>query len=149
MRSAPSPEPSSARRCRKGGKSSLNCVDPPAVNAMNLFRNISGLWPAAPWRPELIGPGSALVGYGCYFRDDLGWTAYGVIGLGIVVATVGQTAFSWAVQAIEQWPDWLDETPRSLPPELALERAWRRFWWSLAAMSALGAFSLWRAQVTV
>jgi hypothetical protein len=100
-------------------------------------------------RWELLGPGAALVGYGWFFEGDLGWAAYGVIGLGVFVAAVGGSVYGWARNGMDRWLDRCDAPPQPLPPELALARAWWRFWWSLSGMFALGAFSLWRVQVTV
>ena len=100
-------------------------------------------------RWELLGPGAALAGYGWLFVGDLGWAAYGVIGLGVFVATVGDTAHRWIQRSTERWLGQCDAARQPIPPEAALARAWRRFWWSMARMSALGAFSLWRVQVTV
>ena len=97
----------------------------------------------------MLAPGAELVGYGLYFRVDLGWLAYGVICLGVLVASVGGSVYRWTQERTERWVDRWEAEPRSVPPEVALAQAWRRFWWSLATMFALGAFSLWRVQMTV
>ncbi|MCP5117604.1 MAG: hypothetical protein GY953_42820, partial [bacterium] len=75
--------------------------------------------------------------------------AYCIIALGVFVPTIGGSAYRWAQGYTERLVDRREAEPRSVPPELALAQAWRRFWWSLAAMIALGGFSLWRVQMTV
>jgi hypothetical protein len=107
-----------------------------------LFSSVQPRW-------ELLAPGAALCGYGWFFSDDLGWLAYGVIGLGVFVATVGAKAYEWSQEHLEHWIERWEAQPPAIAKELALTKAWRHFWLSLGAMFALGAFSLWRVRMTV
>ena len=105
--------------------------------------------PSGQPRWELLAPGAALCGYGWFFSDDLGWLAYGLICLGVFVATVGAKAYQWSQEHLEHWIERLETQPPTIATELALTKAWRHFWLSLTAMFALGAFSLWRVRMTV
>lgn len=96
-----------------------------------------------PW--SIRAPGIVLVGYGLVFRDDLGWLGYGLVAAGVLVASAGGAFHRWWNLCAERW----DADPITIDPALALRKAWRHFWLSLTAMTALGAFSLWRVEMTV
>jgi len=96
-----------------------------------------------------IGPGLTLVAYGWYFLADLGGLGYLVIGLGVLVATAGNRAIGLLDAWAEQRGDRQDDEAGGEAPEVLLRGAWNRFWLALILMAGLGAFSLWRVQMTV
>lgn len=96
-----------------------------------------------PW--SIRGPGIVLASYGLFFLDDLGWLGYGVIVAGVLAVSAGGALHRWSHLYAERE----EAEPAVIDPALALRRAWRHFWLSLTAMTALGAFSLWRVEMTV
>jgi len=97
----------------------------------------------APW--SWIASGAALVGYGCFFLEDLGSLGYGVIALGLLTAISGAAVHARVLAWREREP----LPPVHESPEQILSRNRRSFRIALVSMSALGAFSLWRVQMTV
>lgn len=103
--------------------------------------------PTIEW--EWLASGAALAGYGLFFLEDLDQVGYGVIALGVLVATVGGRIYRWGRRIAERLLERIEAERTPLPPDAALRRAWRHFWISLSTMAALGSFSLWRVQMTV
>ena len=98
---------------------------------------------------EWLVSGTVLAAYGFFFWEDLEQAGYGVVALGALIATVGSRSYRWGRRAADRFVEQLETERPALPPDAALRKAWRHFWVSLITMAGLGAFSLWRVQMTV
>ena len=102
-----------------------------------------------PLRWTMLGSGATLAAYGFFFFEDLESLAYPVVILGVLAAAFGPNIHAWGSKQTARLSRRWETPPMSLEPAAALENAWRHFQLSFFAMAALGAFSLWRVQVTV
>jgi len=100
------------------------------------------------------GAGIAMLIYGLYARDALGWWGIALASFGIFWVLVGRPLF-WS--AAERWERFMDSVPDEFVTEPAATgpkteadrlREWKWYWKGILLSSAITGFSLWRAWLT-